>query len=283
MKIINFLIYGNVLIAVCAYVQTAQTCYFLRIENTPLSILPIFAALSTFFLYNIHKPITFLLRKELMENQRFLKTKSFSTPLSILTVLSGIFCCYLFFSIKTATQWSLILAAILSMSYVLPIFGGKRLRDLPFVKIFTIAFVWAFVTVILPVREYGKIIDSRILLMFLEKALFIFAITIPFDIRDMDWDAKMNVKTIPLSMGIQKAKYLGVLCLMSCMLIVCILHKQGNYAQISTFVLLFTYLISIFVVIYTKKDRSDYYFYGLTDGMLLLQGLLILLLDAINF
>ena len=283
MKIINFLIYGNVLIALCAYAQTMQTCFFLGIENHPLptvsgcaiSILPIFAATATFFLYNIHKPITFFLKKQLIGNQRFLKTKSFSTPLSILTILAGTVCCYLFFYLKTPTQLSLIVAAILSLSYVLPVFGGQRLRDFPFVKIFTIAFVWAFVTVILPIQEYGKMMDKSVGLLFLEKALFIFALTIPFDIRDLDVDATTNVKTIPLSIGVRKAKYLGIISLATCMILVFILNKQHTYSSINMMALLLSYFISALVIGFTQKNRSDYFFYGLTDGMMLLQSLLI--------
>ncbi len=273
MKIINFFLYGNVLIALCAYSQTVQTCRFLGDDNVAQSILPIFVAAATFFLYNIHKPITYFLKKQLVENQRFLKTKSFSTPLSILTILAGLFCVFFFFNIKTTTQISLIVAGIFSLAYVLPVFGGKRLRDLPFVKIFTIAFVWAFVTVILPVQEYGNILDNHVKFMFLERTFFVFALTIPFDIRDIDVDAKTNVKTIPLSIGVQNAKYLGILALLGCVFIVFLLNKQGIYAFKNTLALLLTYITSIMVVGFTKKNRSDYYFYGLTDGMMLLQSL----------
>ena len=281
MKIINFLLYGNFFIALCAYSQTVQTCRFLGDDNISQSVLPIFVAAATFFLYNIHKPITFFLKKQLVDNQRFLKTKSFSSPLSILTILAGLFCMYYFFSIKTITQWSLIVAAFLSLAYVLPIFGGKRLRDLPYIKIFTIAFVWAFVTVILPVQEYGNILDSHVRWMFLERALFVFALTIPFDIRDLDVDTKTNVKTIPLSMGVQKAKYLGILAIISCIFIVLTLNIQGVYSIKNTIALLLTYAVSSLVVGFTRKGRSDYYFYGLADGMMLLQSVFFYIIAVI--
>ena len=273
MKIINFLLYGNVFIALCAYSQTVQTCRFLGDDNVSQSVLPIFVAAATFFLYNIHKPITFFLKKQLIDNQRFMKTKSFSSPLSILTILAGLLCIYSFFNIKTATQWSLIIAAFFSLAYVLPIFDGKRLRDLPYIKIFTIAFVWAFVTVILPVQEYGNILDTHVKLMFFERLLFVFALTIPFDIRDIDVDIQTNVKTIPLSIGVQNAKYLGILALIVCIFIVFLLNKQAVYSFKNTIALLFTYTITAVVVGFSQKEKSDYYFYGLTDGMMLLQSL----------
>ncbi len=279
MKIINFILYGNVFIALCAYSQTVQTCRFLGDDNVSQSILPIFVAAATFFLYNIHKPISFFLKKQLIDNQRFIKTKSFSTPLSILTILAGLLCIYFFFNIKTTTQWRLIIAAFVSLAYVLPVFDGKRLRDLPYVKIFTIAFVWAFVTVILPALEYNNILDNHLTWMFIERIFFIFALTIPFDIRDMDVDTKINVKTIPLSIGVQKAKYLGILALIACIFIVFALNKQNVYTLKNTIALLLTYIISAVVVGLSRKQRSDYYFYGLTDSMMLVQSMFFYILS----
>lgn len=278
MKILNFILYGNIFIALCAFTQTFQTYCFLEQGKSALNILPFFVAAATFFLYNIHKPITFFLKKQFVENQRFLKTKAFSTPLSILTALSGIFCFYAFFQVQRATQLSLIVAAILSLAYVLPVFGQLRLRDLPYVKIFTIAFVWAFVTVILPVCELGKTINIGECLMFLERALFIFALTIPFDIRDMDWDAQTNVKTIPLSIGIIKAQYLAILCLIICIVLDFILNRLTIYNFRTIVILNISYLISGIVIYATKKNKSDYYFYGLIDGMMLMQSLFIILI-----
>ena len=224
MKIINFILYGNFFIALCAAAQTIQSFFFLENNCFYPHILPVFVWASTFFLYNIHKPITYFLKKQLVDNQRFLKTKAFSTPLSILTILAGLGCLFLFFQLKTKTQLSLSFAAILSLAYVIPIFGQKRLRDLPFIKIFTIAFVWAFVVIILPLQELGKTINTITIILFMEKAFFVFALTIPFDIRDVDWDAKTNVKTIPLSIGIQNAKSLAILCLIGSIVFVFLLH-----------------------------------------------------------
>lgn len=277
MKTLNFILYGNIFIALCAFAQTLQTYCFLEHGKPSLSILPIFVAVATFFLYNIHKPITFFLKKQFVENQRFLKTKTFSTPLSILTAFSGMFCFYAFFQLQRATQLSLIVAAVLSLAYVLPIFGRLRLRDLPYVKIFTIAFVWAFVTVILPVCELGKTINIGVSLMFLERFLFIFALTIPFDIRDMDWDAQTNVKTIPLSIGLKKAQYLAISCLIICVFLDFILNILDFYDFKDMLILIISYLLSGIIIYLTHTNRSDYFFYGLIDGMMLLQSIVIIL------
>ncbi|MBL7818403.1 MAG: UbiA family prenyltransferase [Saprospiraceae bacterium] len=278
MKIINLLVYGNFLIAMCAYAQTLQTLYFLGYPFSFGQSLPVFVAFATFFLYNIHKPITFFLKNQLIDNQRFLKTKTFSIPLSILTVLAGLVCLYLFFQLQLATQVSLLIAAFFSLAYVLPIFNGKRLRDFPYVKIFTIAFVWSLVTVLLPFLDTQTTINRITLLILSEKSFFVFALTLPFDIRDMDWDTKTDVKTIPLSIGVKKTKILALFCLFICAIHVILLFQLKTYSLKDTGWLITSYAISGMAVGLTQKEKNDYFFYGLIDGMLLLQTVFLLLL-----
>jgi 4-hydroxybenzoate polyprenyltransferase len=276
----DFIIYGNVLIAVCATLSTLSTVLLLSgfVDANDVA-LAFFVGAATFFLYNLHKPVTYFLRKQFIDNQRFTKTKAFQIPLSILTVLAGIYCAFFFFSIQFNTQLLLIGLAILSLGYVLPILGnGRRLRDLAYVKIFLIAIVWAAMTVGLPYLEVKNSIPvSAFWQLFIERACFIFALCIPFDIRDMDWDAQTNVKTIPLSMGVEKAKYLGVLAIFLAIFLVFILENETIYTPFQSFTQLFVYSISILLIYLTKKNRGNYFFYGLVDGMIFVQGLLLLL------
>jgi hypothetical protein len=276
----DFTLYGNVLIAVCATLSTLSTVLLLSgfVDANDVA-LAFFVGAATFFLYNLHKPVTYFLRKQFINNQRFTKTKAFQIPLSILTVLAGIYCAFFFFSIQFNTQLLLIGMAILSLGYVLPILGnGRRLRDLAYVKIFLIAIVWAAMTVGLPYLEVKNSIPvSAFWQLFLERACFIFALCIPFDIRDMDWDAQTNVKTIPLSTGEKNAKYLGISALIIAILLVFILKDAAIYTSFQSFTQFGVYLMSILLLYLTNKNRSDYFFYGLVDGMIFFQGLLLLL------
>jgi 4-hydroxybenzoate polyprenyltransferase len=279
-QLINFIMYGNFLIAISATVSTIATVVLISgFVDQKDAALALFVGAATFVLYNLHKPITYFLRKQFIDNQRFTKTKAFQIPLSILTVLAGIYCAFFFFSIQFNTQLLLIGMAILSLGYVLPILGnGRRLRDLAYVKIFLIAIVWAAMTVGLPYIEVKNAISiSAFWQLFIERAFFIFALCIPFDIRDMDWDDQTNVKTIPLSMGVEKAKYLGILAIILAIILVSILKNETIYTPFQSFTQLFVYSISIFLIYLTNKNRGDYFFYGLIDGMIFLQSLLLLL------
>ena len=50
-------------------------------------------------------------------------------------------------------------------------------------------------------------------LIFAQRFLFVVAITLPFDIRDVDFD-DATLKTIPQVLGVIYAKRFGILCLM---------------------------------------------------------------------
>lgn len=282
-KIFDFLLYGNFFIALCAAAQAVQTLYIrhLSVDGNP-HIVFIFTA--TFFLYNIHKPITFYLKKNILEHNpaverteaRFIHAKEFEAPLSILTFTAGLVCLETFFRFYISVQWLLFFVGLLSLAYVLPIFNGKRLRDVPYIKIFIIAGVWAFVTVTFPIKAFGQEWYSCDTFMVVERMAFVLAITIPFDIRDMAFDAKTGVKTIPLSMGIQKSKWLSLFFLTLSFSIACMIFMMGVYLLNTLIAIGISILISAYIIYKINDKRSDYYYYFLVDGLLLLQSILVM-------
>ena len=167
--------------------------------------------------------------------------------------------------------------AFLALGYVLPMFGrGRRLRDLPYLKIFLIAFVWAGMTIGLPYLELkNSTTDAAFWQLFIERTCFIFALCIPFDIRDVDSDSRANVKTIPLSIGGGKAKIVGILALATCVSMVLLLKNNAIYTESQCFKLIIVYFLTLFILIKTNKQRHDFFFYGVVDGLILIQSLVI--------
>jgi 4-hydroxybenzoate polyprenyltransferase len=274
--IIDFILLGNFFIAACATMQTLQTCK-LRYYSVAGSPILVFVFCATFLLYNIHKPITYWLKKEFIANLRFQNTKRFEAPLSILSFVAALICFNCFFLFKQTGQQAIMISGALSFAYILPFLKGKRLRDIPYLKIILISMVWAFVCVILPLSIVGRGWGLPESLMFLEKALFIFALTIPFDIRDITWDAQTGVKTIPISVGTSKAKRWATYAIISSFSIVFILSYFGVYTLNQYIALSISLTSSVFLIHKTKADKPNYFFYGLIDGQLILQSALILL------
>lgn len=99
---------------------------------------------------------------------------------------------------------------LMTLFYVVPIGGRLRgLRNLPGFKLFLISAVWAGVTVLFPVWANELIFDSKVWVVFAQRFLLVFAITIPFDIRDLQLD-NSDLATLPQSIGVDKSKALAL-------------------------------------------------------------------------
>jgi 4-hydroxybenzoate polyprenyltransferase len=117
--------------------------------------------------------------------------------------------------VQADTRWALWPALVLMLAYgwpFLPIPPKYRLRRRRFWKIFLIAAVWAWVGVVLPLVEAdGGPLDGlppmhwAMVLPVLGRFLFVVAITLPFDIRDIELDRVLRVRTLPAWLGIRRS------------------------------------------------------------------------------
>lgn len=70
------------------------------------------------------------------------------------------------------------------------------LRNIPGLKLFLIAFSWAGITVLFPLIQNYMSIRITDWITFIQRFLFVLVITIPFDIRDINYDNN-ELKTLP--------------------------------------------------------------------------------------
>lgn len=79
--------------------------------------------------------------------------------------------------------------------------GEKSLRRLQFLKPASIAFVWAWVTVLLPLpwEEWPQAI-----LIFIGRALFILVLALAYDLSDVNYDRRHHLQTLVQEWGEQK-------------------------------------------------------------------------------
>ncbi|TSJ38952.1 UbiA family prenyltransferase [Fluviicola chungangensis] len=189
------------------------------------------------------------------------------------------FLCIAFLA-KKEVLIALVPIAAITLLYSLPIFDKKRtifrLREIPFLKIFLIAFVWSSSTILLPIIHSGNsIYRTSVIAMIVERFFFVFAITIPFDIRDMEADRKAGLKTIPLLISEKKSIIISFLSLFIFFLI-----SFVHYHQLKYWYIIFPLGISTlttFIFLNSEKIRNlPFYHYGILDGTMSLQGLLVL-------
>lgn len=274
-KFIDLILYGNFWIALGALGLTLQTQLILK-GAFQLDNLAWFVFFATFLLYALHRIVGIMRLKDFLEIERFSVISKFRLHIIFYAILASFGAIYFFFRLRWTVQLALVLPAILSLGYVLPLFGNKRrLRDFDQIKIYLIAVVWAFVTVLLPVIDFGFGRSSAVILMILERAVFIFAITLPFDIRDLQVDDHGEVKTIPATIGIEKTKRLAYA---SCglALSLAVANYWLNLYDLKILIGLgISYLSSAWLIAYSDVERHDYFYSGLMDGTLILQFLLV--------
>jgi len=102
---------------------------------------------------------------------------------------------------------------ILTALYALPVFWQKQnLRSINGMKASVIAFVWAGVTVVLPVLHTSVLSYTHILIEFIQRFLFVIVLILPFDIRDLRYDIA-GLGTIPQQIGVKRSRILGAVLL----------------------------------------------------------------------
>lgn len=136
--------------------------------------------------------------------------KSSSKGLIVLNILSLIGLLVSVFSLRLQDLISLIPFALLTLLYVIPgRLKFKGLRNVPGLKLFVIALVWAGVTVLFPLLVNEIPIEKKEIVVLAQRFLIILAITIPFDIRDLALD-KSEMDTLPQLLGIKYAKVIAI-------------------------------------------------------------------------
>ncbi len=274
-KFIDLILYGNFWIAFGSLALLWQTTLIYQ-QRFRFDALTGFAFFGTLFLYALHRIVGMSKAHASFQLARYTVITAHKRHIEWYAGIGAIVAIFSFFQLNRSTQLALIIPGIISLGYVLPILGNKkRLRDLNDIKIFLVAIVWAWITVLLPAIEYGLLPYKGILLTFIERALFIFAITLPFDIRDLRVDEQSAVRTLPAKWGVERTKNIAV-GMIGVSLIINIFCWQQFYYSIPIMVaLIITYLATIILIKKITPQRSDYFYTGLMDGTMILSGLLV--------
>jgi 4-hydroxybenzoate polyprenyltransferase len=273
-KITDFVLYSSLFISTCAFGLIAQTYWLLE---QPVSMrVGAMVFFATIFLYNLDSFFFASLQPSfpLSEKKKWLATHRLH--IRLVALVSGVLAAGLF--TLDASYFSLLFLLhllVLSVMYSFPVAGQNfrflPLRRVPFLKVLLIAYVWAALTVFLPllylVREVW---EPAHIWMFFQRFLFIFALALLFDIRDYSKDKTLKTYTLPVMIGIPYSKGLSLLLIF---LFMALAPVHNTAAQ--TLALLLSGLFSSAVIIYAHEERPEYFFLGLADGMMLLQAMLV--------
>ncbi|MBK0404298.1 hypothetical protein I5M27_14975 [Adhaeribacter sp. BT258] len=273
-KLTDFLFYSSIFISLCGLALTAETYLVARIPlDWRVGFLIFFA---TLFLYNLDSLLPYKTGQQHFLSERKKWIFGHRRLLLGLAVFSGMMVVALYALLyQLVPFWFFIPFLVISIFYSLPVLPAAKgfipLRDVPLLKVFLVALVWSGLTVLLPLLVSGAEIGLEELSRFLlRRFLFIFALTLLFDIRDLQKDKRTGTVTFPGEFGVPFAKILSFSALAFFMLLT-LFQETGN----ERIALVLSAVLAALVVVFSEEDRPDYYYAGLADGMMLLQFLLV--------
>lgn len=268
--------------ALCAVAQGLVT--FMLIGYQPVYSVLAILFLSTLFIYNFS---ILLSKPKHAESSPLKRVRWFFGKYKLMvavTLVSAILLLPLFFLVSVASRYLLISLSLLSVGYGMPMFSsGKQrfgLRNIAGLKLLLIGFTWALSVVLLPIFEAQNIhhitISKRdILLLSAKRFLFITAMAIPFDIRDLFQDRKLGLKTVPVVFG-EKNAYLLCQILLIGYLILLFLFQDHGFDH-NFFALTITILLAGWLIFRSKFEKNEYYYFFYVDGVLILQWILMII------
>lgn len=206
------------------------------------------------------------------------------------TIVSLLSLIPLFFIITTESKILLIFLSILSFGYGLPLFtvGEHKfgLRNIPGLKPFLITLVWTMSCVLFPVLEsmHNHLTDISMrdtTILIAKRFLFIGALTIPFDIRDLFDDRKMGLKTIPVVWG-EKNAYLFCQVLLAGYIVLMFLFRQNGFS-LDFFALTLTMFLTGWLIFRSAWEKNEYYYFFYLDGVLILQYVMVVAFSFLKY
>ena len=259
----------NFFIAFAAAACTLATYAFH--DATPDYNLVVFIFFATLLIYNLQRRLG-----DYKHSGKFYKTK---TVLMILAAVGLIpFAIHLTFIELTG----LFIAGGISIGYAVPCIPikGKRypIREVPYMKLWVIVLAWILSTTVVPLIEIVDLnsYDDRMstVLFALQQGAFIVALTIPFDVRDVNSDYP-HQRTLPMIIGVDSSIRFAQNAMVAAFIFAFFNYLIGFFAFPQMLVQLAISGIGYFLVAHGKKPRQPMYYSIALDGMILLQGILV--------
>lgn len=225
--------------------------------------------------------------------------RRFKYYLGGLLMVSGSVAIYALFHLSEAQQIIIATFSTVGLFYGIPCipYKGKLipLRQIPYLKVFLVATVWTTITcVTVFATSFPILVRPQYLLFSIMTFIYVFALTMVFDIRDYEFDKGLYIKTIAHSLGIEKtkslAKYLLILYIilgfffyvyLPCNIYYPDFFRSYNLPAFIGF--LVGGLGSIFIIKNITRQSPETVYTLQLDGIIILQSVFVLLIYLMNY
>ncbi|WP_290254874.1 UbiA family prenyltransferase [Aequorivita aurantiaca] len=197
--------------------------------------------------------------------------------IQVFSAVSFVLFVYLAFQLPITVLLVMVGFGLTTFFYAVPLVRHKNLRNFSGVKIFVVAFVWAGVSVIVPVIAAQSPIPGDVLLTFFQRVFIVVALILPFEIRDVPYDS-LNLKTIPQQIGVRNTKLFGLGALLLCLIFE--FYKLWSDVAFISSLLSFCVILGWMLVI-VRTDQNKYFASFWVEGLPIVWVLLFLLFEQI--
>ncbi|WP_298238480.1 hypothetical protein [uncultured Algibacter sp.] len=194
--------------------------------------------------------------------------------IQLLSVICFLLMCYYGLLLKAETLVCIGVFAVLTLLYAIPLLSKQSLRHIGGLKIYIIGLVWVGVTVFIPVINESYGISTDVMIIGLQRFIFVLVLMLPFEIRDLKYDS-LTLATIPQKMGVNRTRYLGLLLLM---LFVLLEFFKDELTVQRILILVFMSAITGLFLYFSKINQRKYYSSFWVEGLPILWLVLLLLM-----
>ena len=274
-KVFDFFIFSSLFIALCAVIMVVQANDLLNLKYNHNAYL-LFVFFSTICSYNFH---WFLTPNAVGENDRSIWTqehKYFHVAFFIIG-LSGSAWYYFYFTDSWFWMLIPILLTFLYSAPKLPYRIFRLLKKVAIGKTLYLAFVWTYVTAILPVILSKESTESAHLLFWTSRFFLIYAICILFDYRDRENDRREGIRSMITYFSESGINALFAISLIAFFVVTASLYFF-EFSLLTIACLIVPGIIVALLFKPAKNNFSDYLYYFVLDGLMMLSSLLTFIL-----
>ncbi len=181
-NLIRFFFFHHIVIALSAAAFCMQTFIFYENTSFSSSLLP-FVFCATLLSYNIHFFLAAEKSKSSEQLRWFHQTRTFTVAFNFITLLLTL---WFWWQIRELSLF-IFISIVINASYTAPLLLNKPLRlpgFLTLIKSYLIGFVWAYVTVVLPLLQMDIQFGLKEMVLFINRLLLVAIATLIFDYRD---------------------------------------------------------------------------------------------------
>jgi 4-hydroxybenzoate polyprenyltransferase len=148
--------------------------------------------------------------------------------------------------------------------------GSKKLRDFGLIKTIFVAVVWSVTTVLVPL-ENTVVEPAMMWFLLIRRFIFVGALTMVFEIKDMEGDWEHGLKTLPLQFGVTNTKLIAQGHLFLLTLINLVQYFFFHISVWNMAAVNLSLLVSIICIQPLREETSEIWYYLVLDGMMILQ------------